>query len=120
VADVLHCYRCGESLETLTLPLSRRDECPRCRVELHVCRMCFYYDPRAPEGCAEDDAEEVTNKTRANFCDYFRPDPAARAPGEFEADLAARAQFDSLFGGGDDASASNEDPNLSAAEDLFK
>ena len=82
--------------------------------------MCVYCDPRAPEGCTEDDAEEVTNKTRANFCDYFKPNPAAHAPGEFEADLAAREQFDSLFGDGDDSYPSDDDPDLAAAESLFK
>ena len=82
--------------------------------------MCVYYDPRAPEGCTEDDAEEVKDKARANFCDYFKPDAGAHAPGEFEADLAARAQFDSLFGEDDSATTADEDPNLSAAEDLFK
>src|SRR5690606_39282520 len=49
VAEPLLCWRCGESLAELTLPLSRRDECPKCRAELHVCRMCVHYAPRRSE-----------------------------------------------------------------------
>ena len=73
MAHDLRCYRCGESLAKLTLPLARLDECPKCRVHLHVCRMCERYAPRKPKGCSEDDAIEVRDKKAANFCDYFKP-----------------------------------------------
>ena len=117
----LQCYRCGESLAALTLPLSRLDECPSCSVHLHCCRLCVYYDPQVPEQCTEDDAEEVKNKTGANFCDYFKP-----AGGRFDAAdtaEAARAQqsLDELFGDGEtgDDKPADDDP-LSDAEDLFR
>lgn len=117
----LSCYRCGYSLEALTLPLSRRDECPECRVDVHVCRMCVYYDPDVPKACTEDDALEVNEKARANFCDYFKPSDAVFAPGEMEAEHAARAQLNSLFGEGPaKPESSTDDGALSAAEDLFK
>ncbi len=99
----LRCYRCGQSLAALTLPLSRRDECPQCGCELQVCRMCEYYDTRLPNACAEDDALEVKDKTRANFCDYFKPSSDAYAPAELGAESAARAGFNALFG--DDSAA---------------
>ena len=117
----LCCYRCGRSLEALTLPLSRRDECPECLVDMHVCRMCVYYDVNVPKACTEDDALEVNEKARANFCDYFKPSDTAFVPGEIEAELAARAQLDSLFGGGDaDPNSPTDDATFNAAEDLFK
>ncbi|HEY8519545.1 MAG TPA: hypothetical protein VIN61_05665 [Gammaproteobacteria bacterium] len=93
----LHCYRCGASLAKLSLPLSRRDECPQCRAELHVCRMCVNYDKRWRRACREDDAEEVKDKEKANFCDYFKPSPNAYDPAEREAADAARAALDALF-----------------------
>ena len=40
----LACFRCGASLAALSLPLSRRDQCPDCSADLHVCKMCVYFD----------------------------------------------------------------------------
>ncbi len=108
MTHALRCFRCGQSLAALLLPLSRRDECPQCRVELHVCRMCEYYAPGMPDDCAEDDALEVTEKARANFCDYFKPSSTAYSPAELDAELAARAGLRALFA--DDAAAEGGTP----------
>jgi hypothetical protein len=97
MAHDLKCWRCGEPLAKLSLPLSRLDECPKCRVHLHVCRMCVHYAPSRPKGCSEDDAIEVRDKKAANFCDYFKPNPRAFNPAEQEAENAARAALDALF-----------------------
>jgi len=43
-------------------------------------------------------AEEVKDKIRANFCDYFHPTPAAYRPEGTSAADRARAQLESLFG----------------------
>ncbi len=130
MTDALRCYRCGQSLAALSLPLSRRDECPQCGFELQVCRMCEYYDPGLPNACAEDDALEVKEKTRANFCDYFKPSSDAYALAEFDAESAARASFNALFGdesatGAGASSASRDEAALAddaarRAEKLFK
>ena len=93
----LLCYRCGESLAKLTLPLARLDECPKCGVHVHVCRMCAYYAPSKPKGCSEDDAIEVRDKKAANFCDYFKPNASAYNPAEQQAEDATRSTLDSLF-----------------------
>lgn len=83
--------------------------------------MCRNYDPSVTKACTEDDAEEVRDKTGANFCDWFRPDPDAFDPKFGRADAQAREQLDRLFGGGDDGAESddNEDP-ANPAEDLFR
>ena len=113
------CFRCGASLASLSLPLSRRDECPECSAHLHVCRMCRYFDPAAVRQCLEDDAEDVADKERLNFCEWFVPsetafDPAAKA----EADRA-RQSLDALFGDGE-GSADGPDSSLGEAEKLFR
>lgn len=124
----LRCYRCGASLEALSLPLSRLDLCPECSVELHVCRMCRHYAPSAPDACDEEDAIEVHNKVTANFCDYFAPSPEAFDGEERGADEDARRRLAALFG---DAAApageteTEEEPPaarsaLEQAEDLFR
>ena len=97
MASSLSCYRCGASLAALSLPLSRQDECPACSVSLHVCRMCIHYDVNAVDQCREDDAERVVEKARPNFCDYFKPDPAAFEPTEKRAEDAARSAAEDLF-----------------------
>jgi len=123
----LRCYRCGADLARLTLPLSRRDQCPSCRVDLHVCLMCVHYDPHVVEQCTEDDALDVREKARANFCDYFTPNENAYVPGRMSEEQKAQAQLDALFGSketasraGDDQTASADDVTLSDAEALFK
>jgi hypothetical protein len=107
-AEPLACYRCGASLAALTLPLARLDECPQCRVHLHVCRMCTHYAPRLTDACDEDDAIEVRDKQSANFCDYFRPNPGAYTTKDNEAETAARAQLSALFDGASSDDSSGE------------
>lgn len=78
------CWKCGASLAQLSLPLLRLDACKQCGAELHVCKQCQFYDVTVAKHCRETIAEEVRDKQRANFCDYFvinenayRPQPAA-------------------------------------------
>jgi hypothetical protein len=60
--------------------------------------MCIFYDKNAPKQCREDDAEEVTEKERLNFCEWFKPsDSAFDADRKGEED-AARAALEDLFG----------------------
>ena len=60
--------------------------------------MCCFYDIAVAKHCRETVAEEVRDKERANFCDYFKPRPGAyttAAQGEAE---RAQAQLNALFG----------------------
>ena len=98
MAHGLVCWKCGAGLEALSLPLSRRDECARCRAELHVCRMCVEYDVGVAKHCREPTAEEVRDKQGANFCDFFRPRPGAFRPPDHTAVDSARAELERLFG----------------------
>jgi len=94
----LVCLRCGGSLSALSLPLSRRDQCPECSADLHVCKMCIYFDKSVPRQCREDGAEDVTDKDRPNFCDWFKPsDTAFDSAANTEAD-AAKDALAALFG----------------------
>lgn len=125
MAEGLRCYRCGQSLATLSLPLRRLEECPSCRVHLHVCRMCTRFAPRLPTGCDEQDALEVRDKANANFCDYFKPSATAFDAAQGAAGTRARAELDALFGKSssstaDRAAPSAADAALTKARDLFK
>lgn len=92
------CYRCGESLAALSLPLSRQDQCPSCGADLHVCKMCVFFDERVPRQCREDGAEDVTDKERPNFCDWYKPSDSAFDPNRKEQAQAAEQALAALFG----------------------
>ena len=119
MSDVLSCYRCGASLTELTPPISRQDQCPDCFNYLHVCKMCVYFDADVPRQCREDDAEEVIDKEKLNFCDWYVASANAFDAGRADEATRAQKQLDALFGDGsqDDAPA---DDALQAAEDLFR
>jgi hypothetical protein len=94
----LVCWKCGASLAALSLPLRRLDECRQCRAELHVCRMCVEYHTGVAKHCREPTAEEVRDKTSANFCDHFKPRAAAYTPPKTAQISEAQAALAKLFG----------------------
>ena len=119
----LVCWKCGASLETLSLPMRRLEVCPECDSELHVCRMCRFYDPNSIDQCSEEGAEEVREKERANFCDYYKPRPGAYQVRDTSQADVAKDTLNILFGGspGDEFQAA-ESPSSTKQqlEDLFK
>ena len=121
MTDALVCWKCGVSLAAQPLPLGRLAECDACRAQLHVCRLCRFYNPRVSNACEEPIAEPIADKERANFCGYFEPRADAyRPPGEDE----ARASLDALFGrGAEEENEPREEAevkNRRLLDDLFK
>ena len=98
MAHNIACYRCGAPLAALSLPLSRQDQCPECSADLHVCKMCVHFDERVPRKCREDGAEDVTEKERSNFCDWFKPSDTAFDPARKSEADAAQDALAALFG----------------------
>ena len=95
----LECWNCGASLDDLPRPITRHMNCPKCFVDLHCCRMCSKYAPKATISCIDERAEPPVNKENANFCDYYRPTSAYRQ-GSVERQASAKARLDALFGAG--------------------
>ena len=117
----LVCWKCGASLAALSLPLRRQDECAACGAELHACRLCEFYDTAVAKSCREPVAEDVKDKTRANFCDYFRP-RAYAFTAVADAATRARSELESLFGDGSGQGTGSPSPGDEARtrlEDLF-
>jgi len=94
----LVCWKCGTSLAVFSLPLQRLEVCPACDSELHVCRLCRSYDLNAIDQCTEEDAEEVQDKERANFCDYYKPWPGAYRVQDSSKTEAVKSELNALFG----------------------
>ena len=111
------CWKCGGVVADLLLPLSRTEECGHCGADLHVCRMCRFYDTAVGNACREPVADFVSDKTRANFCGYLEvvadagTDPREKGPEDGEDDLNA------LFGL--DTDGREPDRSSSPLDDLF-
>lgn len=108
MTNSLVCWKCGSALTDQPLPLSRLAVCTACRAYLHACRMCVSYDPHLMRRCREQDAEEVYDKERANFCSYFKARVAAYRPGGEARTQSARAKLGDLFGADDKADKDSE------------
>lgn len=118
MTDNLVCWRCGADLKELPVPFGRTAECPKCNADVHVCKMCRWYDPRVSRQCREPVAEEVKNKERANFCGYYEARPNTYQPRDSLVEGTAKAQLEALFGGGAPATPA-PDAARDALEDLF-
>ena len=90
------CFSCGRAIDLAAGErVGFRDECPQCGSDLHVCLNCVFHDPDAYNECRESNAERVSQRERANRCDYFEPRQGAGERGDGTAD--ARTALDSLF-----------------------
>jgi ribosomal protein L40E len=100
-SNSLVCWKCGATLEGESLPLARLAECKVCHADLHVCRLCEFYDPGVANGCREPIADEVKDKERANFCGYFQLRSDAYAGPVADPAREAQVRLDALFGDAD-------------------
>lgn len=120
MSEGILCWRCGASLAELPVPLRREEVCPACDADVHVCKLCRFYNPTVSDGCDEPLAGGVTNKERANFCDYFTASAATFEDKRANASARARAELGALFG--DEATAAagaDEDPQSAELARLF-
>ncbi|MEW5804983.1 MAG: hypothetical protein AB1847_23095 [bacterium] len=94
------CYHCQKPVKVERI-VPRLAACPHCDSDLHCCLNCALYSEYAPNKCREPQSEQVSDRERANFCDFFIF--ADTAPGETpnkkksEAE-EARRKLDALFG----------------------
>lgn len=93
----MRCHGCGAERDLA--PSERigfRETCEACARDLHVCLNCRFHDPAAYNECREPNAERVSDRDRANRCDYFAPgDPSAS--GAEDTRSSARSELDALF-----------------------
>jgi len=77
----LICFRCQKG-NKVDGKIGYREECFHCKVDLHVCKNCHFYDVKAYNECREPSAEVVRDKEKFNFCDFFQP--GGRGPAQDE------------------------------------
>ena len=93
------CHHCERELQ-VAARIPRTDGCPYCHSDLKCCLNCRLHDRGANNQCREPQAEWVTDKDKANFCEFFefRERSPLASLGDAGADPArARVAFDSLF-----------------------
>ena len=89
------CYRCNAPLVFPEGRVGRRDECPQCHSDAHVCKNCRHYDPKSYNECREPQADRVVDKEKSNFCDYFSLGRSGQA--EAKSRDEALKKLDDLF-----------------------
>ncbi|WP_394229294.1 hypothetical protein [Shewanella colwelliana] len=98
MSDQFNCWQCGKALEGVILPLSRREECAECHADQHVCKMCVFFQDSGRGDCKEERAEWISDRERANFCDYFKPATGVYSKSGPSANEQALAELAVLFG----------------------
>lgn len=88
------CHSC-QNVTSFQNNLGFREECIKCRNDLHVCKNCEFYDPKAYNECRETSADVVREKDRANYCEYFSPRKNGNSAGDEKA--RAKAAAEALF-----------------------
>jgi hypothetical protein len=88
------CAACGATVQA---HVTFDTTCPKCKADLHTCRLCTYFDPGARWECRKPIAAKILNKSARNSCELF----AARTVIERETSSGkptdARQAFANLF-----------------------
>ena len=100
------------------LPLSTYAECRDCRAQLHCCRQCQHFNPRLRADCDEPRAESHSEREKANFCDWFKPQVGLSAIERPHQRDDEREQLASLFSSVDKSADTGESPQT--LDELFK
>ena len=92
MAVEIYCFSCQKTSQWESV--SRRDECPHCQSDVHVCLNCQLFDRAFHHECRESQAEYVKDKDRSNFCEYFQAKgPSDTGPSADSLRQAAQALF---------------------------
>lgn len=88
------CAGCGVTVQA---NVSLEATCPKCKVDLHTCRQCTFFDPGARFECRKPISARIVNKSARNSCELF----AARTVVERETSSGkptdAKQAFANLF-----------------------
>ena len=96
------CHFCGQPLDE-KLEVHRSTTCASCGKDLKICYNCRFFQKGAHNDCLESSAEQVRDKDRSNFCDYFRYKDAKDGPSastQQKRERRAKNEFMNLFGDG--------------------
>lgn len=91
------CWKCGTKNQIST-PVARDRVCEKCGADIRCCKNCCFYKVGEHYDCHETIDEQVLDKEKANFCDYFKyADSQSNSLMQKKAQDAKNA-FNALFG----------------------
>ena len=90
------CHRCGKKVDAVD-KISRTATCPHCGSYLHSCLNCAFYDRNAHNQCREPQSEYVSDREKANFCDFFTFAESKPSTKSEEQVVEARKAWEELF-----------------------
>jgi len=86
------CHQCHTEIAR-DFFVGRLTQCPSCASDLHCCMNCSFYEAGSYNDCREPQAEWVLDKSRSNFCDFFKfreaGDPSGSAYSNLQEKLEA-------------------------------
>jgi hypothetical protein len=88
------CHKCKTEVAE-DFFIGRQTQCPFCGTDLHCCLNCSFYDTGSYNDCLEVQAERALEKSRSNFCDFFKFKQTANS--SVTADLGTRSKLEGLF-----------------------
>lgn len=94
-----YCWSCGNEQifdVKVGVKVGRRDSCPHCGADLHVCKNCRLYDPNIHNQCREPEANFIRDRTEANFCTHF-DFKDGNLPAEDKSVSTAKAKLEAMF-----------------------
>jgi hypothetical protein len=93
----MNCASCGFEVESGgATKIGFRECCDRCGGDLHSCLNCLHHDPSAYNECVEPSAERVSQRDRANRCDWFAPGEGSGGDGS-ATNGKSMSDLDALF-----------------------
>ncbi|MFN0123128.1 MAG: hypothetical protein ACKV2V_21720 [Blastocatellia bacterium] len=94
------CHNCSREVKLLG-KVARKDECPHCKADMHCCKNCRFFDPGKNNQCSETSADYISDKLKANFCEYFEANKRVplntRDASTQTKPTDVRSAFDNLF-----------------------
>jgi hypothetical protein len=95
----MFCWKCGTEVLEISgaRKILRTDTCSKCESDLHACKNCQFYDRQYHNECRETQAEWVSDKERANYCDYFAPSTRTAGTTAKSSTDHVKSAFDGLF-----------------------
>ncbi len=96
---MFQCGHCGQELK-IEGQIRREEACPSCGGYLHCCLNCRFFADGISRRCSEPQAEEVRDRSAANFCGFFVLGRGGASFASLHSDAKAeeaKARFEALF-----------------------
>ena len=92
--EKVKCSACGAPAPA---SIKLDSSCPKCKADLHTCRLCTYFDPGARFECRKPITVKIINKSTRNTCELFEARTVVERETTSGAPSDARQAFANLF-----------------------